>query len=225
MMRMILVLNDSLQHKRVDVIMTSLVQTIISQSKFWKITDLCIEHLCRMAKKSRLVYQWLQGHSSQLDTLIGWVSNHQEPPAPYGMRYDTPNRTSDIQLYKPGSINNMGGMSYGFAPRQKLAILTSIRQGKEVDSEGASDSDLDFSDRVLHLHDYVDVRDTANNWLCAQIIQCDGPKVLVHYEGWPDRWNEWIDVFDKRIRNLNTYTSKDITATMKSRKPQQTQQN
>lgn len=50
-------MKDSLQAKRVEWILESLLSVMKGQARFWKITDFCIEHLIRMAKKSEECYK------------------------------------------------------------------------------------------------------------------------------------------------------------------------
>jgi len=205
----ILLLSDSVQSKRVDWISQSFLQTIQQQSQFWKITDFCIEHLIRMIKKNPLVLQWAQKHPNHLDTLLTWIANHAEPPAPY--RHD--NR-SDIQLTKPQQQHGYQQQAsynthYGAHPRQKYQFLEAVKNGKELEAEGGSDSDVDFSDRELKMGQWVDCFDTSSNWLCASIVRVDGIKVEVHFDGWSDKWNEVLEMSNNRIRNLGTYTTKE----------------
>ena len=68
--------------------------------------------------------------------------------------------------------------------------------------------------------DMIDCKDTANNWCQARImdrkdvrsaslifygsrVHCSPfgqqDKVLVHYSGWSEKWDEWLNRKDKRI--------------------------
>lgn len=54
---------------------------------------------------------------------------------------------------------------------------------------------------------WVDVKDTINHWLEAQIIDIrDNNSVLIHYNGWGTRWDEYIDIASDRIRPFRFYT-------------------
>ena len=46
---------------------------------------------------------------------------------------------------------------------------------------------------------WVDVKDTIDQWLEAQIINIQNNQVYVHYNGWGNRWDEWIDFSSPRI--------------------------
>lgn len=65
---------------------------------------------------------------------------------------------------------------------------------------------FDFSKSTYEIGEWVDVKDTINQWLEAQIIKVQNNKAYVHYNGWGTRWDEWIDFSSPRIRNFKTYT-------------------
>lgn len=48
--------------------------------------------------------------------------------------------------------------------------------------------------RRFELGQWVDVRDTMDQWLEAEIIDVKGTMVNVHYNGWGPRWDEWIEM-------------------------------
>jgi len=214
----LLELEDSLASKRRDQLLGEFTRVIGSQSKFWKITDMCIDHLIRQAKRVPEVYTWLHAHGSVLDVLISWLQTYPEPPSPFtSHRLNSADpRQLDIQLLKPGQSAYSYGQTpanyntyYGKAPREKQAVLESIKAGKPLDADPVSDSDVDFSDRVLPFGQWIDCIDTSNNWLCAQVVRVEGPKVEIHFDGWSDRWNETLDMSNPRIRPLGTFTSKE----------------
>eukprot|EP01035_Chromulina_nebulosa_P017040 gene17040-22549_t len=55
---------------------------------------------------------------------------------------------------------------------------------------------------------WVDVKDTVNQWLESTIIDIneDRRQVYIHYNGWPSRWDEWIDMDSTRIAPFRTRT-------------------
>lgn len=53
---------------------------------------------------------------------------------------------------------------------------------------------------------WVDVKDTINQWLEAQVTDLRGDEVFVHYNGWASRWDEWIHRDSKRIALFRTHT-------------------
>ena len=36
--------------------------------------------------------------------------------------------------------------------------------------------------------------DTVSKWLEATVIAVNGTYVYIHYNGWPDKWDEWIHI-------------------------------
>lgn len=45
---------------------------------------------------------------------------------------------------------------------------------------------------IFYKGQWIDCRDTANHWLEATVINISYDSILVHYNGWPDQWDEWI---------------------------------
>ncbi|CAI5746129.1 unnamed protein product [Peronospora destructor] len=60
--------------------------------------------------------------------------------------------------------------------------------------------------RQFFVGQWLDVKDTVNQWLEATVMDIADGKVLVHYHGWPMRWNEWIDFDSDRIAAFRTRT-------------------
>lgn len=58
----------------------------------------------------------------------------------------------------------------------------------------------------LGIGQWVDVRDTIDEWLEAQITKIEEGKVFVHYNGWGNHWDEWIESGSSRIAPFRTYT-------------------
>eukprot|EP01138_Halocafeteria_seosinensis_P014127 gb/GECG01014425.1/.p1 GENE.gb/GECG01014425.1/~~gb/GECG01014425.1/.p1 ORF type:complete len:754 (+),score=74.97 gb/GECG01014425.1/:1-2262(+) len=56
---------------------------------------------------------------------------------------------------------------------------------------------------------WVDVCDTVQKWLEATIMKIseDGNQAFIHYNGWPERWDEWINVDSPRIAPFRTRTT------------------
>lgn len=58
---------------------------------------------------------------------------------------------------------------------------------------------FDFTKSKYEIGQWVDVKDTIDQWLEAQIIQVRNNQVYVHYNGWGTRWDEWIEMSSPRI--------------------------
>jgi hypothetical protein len=58
---------------------------------------------------------------------------------------------------------------------------------------------FDFSKSTYEVGEWVDVKDTINQWLEAQVIKIQNDKAYVHYNGWGTRWDEWIEFSSPRM--------------------------
>lgn len=47
--------------------------------------------------------------------------------------------------------------------------------------------------RPLFKHQWLDVKDSVDKWLEAQVIDVDGDKISIHYKGWKDKYDETLD--------------------------------
>lgn len=65
---------------------------------------------------------------------------------------------------------------------------------------------FDFTRIKLRKGQWVDVKDTIDQWLEAQVIDVKDDKVYIHYNGWGTRWDEWIDMKSDRIRPFRFHT-------------------
>jgi hypothetical protein len=66
---------------------------------------------------------------------------------------------------------------------------------------------------------WVDVKDTVDQWLEAQVVDVRNNQVFIHYNGWPVRWDEWIDLSNQRIQYFRTFTQQSISSPMHSPYP------
>jgi hypothetical protein len=61
----------------------------------------------------------------------------------------------------------------------------------------------------LCLHQWVDARDLENNWLIAIVKKRKQNRYLIHYRGWKDKYDEWLDMTNmndaKRLAPLYTF--------------------
>lgn len=53
--------------------------------------------------------------------------------------------------------------------------------------------------RYFAVGQWIDCLDTIEQWLEATVLKISGEYVYIHYNGWPDRWNEWLHVNSPRI--------------------------
>ena len=94
--------------------------------------------------------------------------------------------------------------------RQNLMTLDQLEAAKVNDFEKvkpiSSIKGFDFSDRKLKIGQWIDVKDTIDQWLEAEVINVRESQVFVHYNGWGRRWDEWIDMNSPRIAAFRTHT-------------------
>ena len=67
---------------------------------------------------------------------------------------------------------------------------------------------FDLDKRILVKGQWVDVKDTVEQWLDAQIIEVseDNKMVKIHYNHWSTRWDEWINTNSPRIIPFRYHT-------------------
>lgn len=79
---------------------------------------------------------------------------------------------------------------------------------------------FDNRQRRFFIGQWVDVLDTVEQWLEAQVVDisitAQSSQVYVHYSGWPSQWDEWIDSSSQRIQPFHSYTNQSITSPMHS---------
>lgn len=73
-------------------------------------------------------------------------------------------------------------------------------------NEDAKIECFQFPKRKLTKGQWVDVKDTIDQWLEAQVIDIKENKVYIHYNGWGTRWDEWIDMDSERIMPFRYHT-------------------
>ena len=109
--------------------------------------------------------------------------------------------------------------------RQNLLTLDQLNKGLN-DPESVKHrlvtQSFDFSQRKLEIGQWVDVKDTIDQWLEAEVINVREGKVLIHYNGWGSRWDEWIDVNSQRIAAFRTHTVQSPYTLFMSPSPSQT---
>ncbi|ETV80401.1 hypothetical protein H257_06708 [Aphanomyces astaci] len=57
---------------------------------------------------------------------------------------------------------------------------------------------------MLQVGDYVDAKDTGNNWYESVVIDVKPEKVKVHYLTWGDKWNVWLSRDSSKLERLHS---------------------
>lgn len=91
-------------------------------------------------------------------------------------------------------------------PSKKMQVLEAVRAGTAITESNFSDSDEDLSERTFEVGQWIDARDTSNDWLEAQILEVGDHDVLVHFDGWASKWDERISKSSSRIARFGSNT-------------------
>ena len=54
--------------------------------------------------------------------------------------------------------------------------------------------------KSLEIGTLIEALDVQNLWFPARVVQVQASKVLVHFDGWSNNWDEWIDSQSARLR-------------------------
>ena len=82
---------------------------------------------------------------------------------------------------------------------------------------------FNLSKKKFDVGEWVDVKDTTDNWMEGQIINKrtinNKVQFLIHYSGWGGRWDEWIDQSSPRLSYFRTYTLQSLQSVLLSPNP------
>lgn len=92
-------------------------------------------------------------------------------------------------------------------------------QNQHIDS--SSSRDITMTGITYYMGQWLDVKDTVNQWLEATVIDINEEQrqVLIHYNGWPIRWDEWISFDSQRIAPFRTRTHHALNSFTSSPSP------
>ena len=97
---------------------------------------------------------------------------------------------------------------------EKIKTEEKEKEEKEEKEELYDMNCFDLNKRILYKGQWVDVKDTVEQWLDAQVIEVseDNKMVKIHYNHWSTRWDEWINTNSPRIMPFR-YHTRQITLT------------
>ncbi|KAF4027519.1 hypothetical protein GN244_ATG20864 [Phytophthora infestans] len=81
-----------------------------------------------------------------------------------------------------------------------------VEEDAQVEQQTVGQATTRRGPRQFFVGQWLDVKDTVNQWLESTVMAVADGKVLIHYHGWPTRWDEWIDVDSDRIAAFRTRT-------------------
>jgi hypothetical protein len=61
----------------------------------------------------------------------------------------------------------------------------------------------------LGIGDVLDAQDIEGHWYAARVQDAKDGKLLVHYEGWPSKWDEWLDRTSPKLLPIKTKSLKE----------------
>jgi hypothetical protein len=125
------------------------------------------------------------------------------------MREESSNRNSDFNsiecresiLQNFVTLNNLVECS-----TQSTTMESSTQNNINGNTERNEFDLFNFRQRKFIKGQWVDVKDTIEQWLEAQIIDVRENQVYIHYNGWGTRWDEWINIDSDRIRPFRFHT-------------------
>lgn len=78
---------------------------------------------------------------------------------------------------------------------------------QEIDHEDVTFiNPFNLKTRKFKVGQWIDLKDTIDQWLEAQVLIVEENRIFVHYNGWGRRWDEWIQTDSPRIATFRTYT-------------------
>ncbi len=169
---------------------------------FYKITDGCVIQLIAKSLEKKNPNQ----NSSQRSNNSNRNANNQRANEVYPI-IQIPFRTN--RRRRRLSLPHFDITEYIEGFYQNLISLDNYNNTKKKFDPKASNNIIevfDFNKSSYEVGEWVDVKDTINQWLEAQVMKVKNNKAYVHYNGWGIRWDEWIDFNSPRMRNFKTYT-------------------
>jgi hypothetical protein len=214
--------HDSKVEGRVNLVLAKLCSVIFRSRKYWRMVDFCIEHLLRMAKKSRLVCKWLLNRPVVIEQLMLWYDANPDPPSAnttFANESDEHLKLLKREAYTYSVADTaVNASDAGMTVAEKKKLLTSIRDGVEMPPPPKpdpmtvdDDRDTDLSERQFRVGDLCDFWCRGAKWFVARVVRVppSGKRIEVGVVGYIERWNETVDVSDPRIRTLGSRCSKE----------------
>lgn len=143
-------------------------------------------------------------HVIQLVAAVPMVAPSLPPlPDPAPARYHMEIRTTlpGVILRRREEPSNLSARDFRLeALHQNLISLESLITCH-------TDIGFDLTRRTFVSGLWVDALDTVNQWLEAQVLIVHNNRVLIHYNGWPSIWDEWIVSESPRLQALGCKTA------------------
>lgn len=105
---------------------------------------------------------------------------------------------SNLERDSQSSLNNIQNLDHLM---QGIMTLRTI-----LSTAGSTDTQTPARSQVF-IGQWFDVRDTVNQWLEGTVLDISDTQILIHYHGWPSRWDEWIDRNSDRLATFRARTT------------------
>ena len=95
--------------------------------------------------------------------------------------------------------------------RDAPSVPPLCEENEDDDAEMKEEEKRDEEEKVewkrkFFVGQWLDVKDTVNQWLEATILRISDTRLYITYNGWPSRWDEWIEHTSDRIAPFRTKT-------------------
>nr|CCA15738.1 ubiquitin family protein putative [Albugo laibachii Nc14] len=107
---------------------------------------------------------------------------------------------NNLERDSQASSNNVQNLDYLMQGIMTLRTILSTAGSTSTESQTPSQSQF-------FIGQWFDVRDTVNQWMEGTVLDITDTQVLIHYHGWPSRWDEWIDRNSDRLASFRTRTT------------------
>ena len=103
---------------------------------------------------------------------------------------------------------------YGMSSTPEVSAFTTMETTEDGSKARRVGNIVQDGDKHFYIGQWIDVKDTVNQWLAATVMDMDysSRRLFVHFNGWPVRWDEWIDWDSSRIAPFRSYTSQETNA-------------
>jgi hypothetical protein len=198
---MFMQIGDSLQNRRIELFLTEFLARTEKNSSFWKVTDISIDYICKMAHENELVYRFLHEKKRLIDWIPNWLFSNSRPPLLQTMgkiqlvRPKTKEEKASFLKYCENILENHFGMHFS----EKRDVVRLIIEGKDIKS-AMNDTEKTRAERKFVSGMLIECESRSGSWCKAKVIALDSNSVKVAFEGYSNLLDEWIPRGSKRLR-------------------------
>src|SRR5690349_14688737 len=75
----------------------------------------------------------------------------------------------------------------------KHYLVHSIPQDLQIPVD-VVDYVVQYIEDGYNVGDQIEAQDKGSKWYLSTVLEVKMGKIFVHYENWPSKWDEWIDI-------------------------------